>query len=254
MYNLASRTLNAYKLQSIETPDTADSWLVLIQADGVSNYNSERVTNAARYWNHDVTQPVMVLWCTAMCLCTFRLHSPHNVTIAIILIIGFCILLRVILTIIRTETCREYRSYLIKYFVNCCETEGIIIYSHYFSSVSCLRGRLMPKCTLFLSMYGWKWHQMTEIPHVQRIRWSPALRQCSMEELTVAKLLNPIMVINHRTQQCLVLVSIVTEIFFLDDRRDRLCGLVVTVLGLQIRRPGFDSRHYQIFRQKKKNK
>jgi hypothetical protein len=23
----------------------------------------------------------------------------------------------------------EYRSYIIKYFVNCCETEGIIIYS-----------------------------------------------------------------------------------------------------------------------------
>jgi hypothetical protein len=27
---------------------------------------------------------------------------------------------------IRAETCREYRSYIIKYFVNCCETEGII--------------------------------------------------------------------------------------------------------------------------------
>jgi hypothetical protein len=65
------------------------------------------------------------------------------------LIIGFCILLRVILTVnnktfcfatidkvfyyvasnIRAETCREYRSYIIKYFVNCCETEGFIIYS-----------------------------------------------------------------------------------------------------------------------------
>jgi hypothetical protein len=32
---------------------------------------------------------------------------------------------------IRAETCREYRSY-IKYFVNCCETEGIIIYSFYY--------------------------------------------------------------------------------------------------------------------------
>jgi hypothetical protein len=31
--------------------------------------------------------------------------------------------------LIRAETCREYRSYLIKYFVSCCETEGIIIYS-----------------------------------------------------------------------------------------------------------------------------
>jgi REP element-mobilizing transposase RayT len=29
-----------------------------------------------------------------------------------------------------TITCREYRSYLIKYFVNCSETEGIIIYNH----------------------------------------------------------------------------------------------------------------------------
>jgi hypothetical protein len=38
------------------------------------------------------------------------------------LIIGFCILLRVILTV----NCREYRSYLIKYYINCCETEGII--------------------------------------------------------------------------------------------------------------------------------
>jgi hypothetical protein len=34
---------------------------------------------------------------------------------------------------IRAETCREYRSYLIKYFVNCCEKEGIIIYSWYSS-------------------------------------------------------------------------------------------------------------------------
>jgi hypothetical protein len=31
---------------------------------------------------------------------------------------------------IRAETCREYRSYIIKYLVNCCETEGIIIYSY----------------------------------------------------------------------------------------------------------------------------
>jgi hypothetical protein len=30
---------------------------------------------------------------------------------------------------IRAETCREYRSYIIKYFVNCCKTEGIITYS-----------------------------------------------------------------------------------------------------------------------------
>jgi hypothetical protein len=66
-----------------------------------------------------------------------------------ILIIGFCILLRVILTVnntfffrnnwqsiftkftwwwpnIMAETCREYRGYIIKYFVNCCEKEGII--------------------------------------------------------------------------------------------------------------------------------
>jgi hypothetical protein len=27
--------------------------------------------------------------------------------------------------------------------------------------------------------------------------------------------------------------------------RDRLCGLVVRVIGIQIRRPGFDSRHWQ---------
>jgi hypothetical protein len=27
------------------------------------------------------------------------------------------------------ETCREYREYIIKYFVNCCGKEGIIIYS-----------------------------------------------------------------------------------------------------------------------------
>jgi hypothetical protein len=33
-----------------------------------------------------------------------------------------------LLIIIRAETCREYRSHIIKYFVNCCETEGIIIY------------------------------------------------------------------------------------------------------------------------------
>jgi hypothetical protein len=26
----------------------------------------------------------------------------------------------------RAETCREYRGYIIKYFVNCCEKEGII--------------------------------------------------------------------------------------------------------------------------------
>jgi hypothetical protein len=32
--------------------------------------------------------------------------------------------------LIRAETCRENRSYLIKYFVNCCETEGVIIYSY----------------------------------------------------------------------------------------------------------------------------
>jgi hypothetical protein len=31
--------------------------------------------------------------------------------------------------LIRAETCREYRSYLIKYFINCCETEDIIIYN-----------------------------------------------------------------------------------------------------------------------------
>jgi hypothetical protein len=29
----------------------------------------------------------------------------------------------------RAETCREYRGYIIKYFVNCCKKEGIIIYS-----------------------------------------------------------------------------------------------------------------------------
>jgi hypothetical protein len=72
-----------------------------------------------------------------------------------ILIIGFCILLRVILPVNNTfcfaiidkvfyyvasilttcfgpcirpssVECHEYRSYIIKYFVNCCETEGII--------------------------------------------------------------------------------------------------------------------------------
>jgi hypothetical protein len=72
------------------------------------------------------------------------------ITYCINLIIGFCILLRVILTVnnifrfatidkvfyyvasVRTtcfgpyETCREYRRYIIKYFVNCCETESII--------------------------------------------------------------------------------------------------------------------------------
>jgi hypothetical protein len=31
--------------------------------------------------------------------------------------------------LIKAETCREYRSYLIKYFINCCATEGIIIYN-----------------------------------------------------------------------------------------------------------------------------
>jgi hypothetical protein len=31
--------------------------------------------------------------------------------------------------LIRAETCREYRSYLIKYFINWCETEGITIYN-----------------------------------------------------------------------------------------------------------------------------
>jgi hypothetical protein len=33
---------------------------------------------------------------------------------------------------------------------------------------------------------------------------------------------------------------------------DRLCGLVVRVLGYRFGGPGFDSRHYQIFRQTKK--
>jgi hypothetical protein len=35
---------------------------------------------------------------------------------------------------------------------------------------------------------------------------------------------------------------------------DRLCGLVVKSSWLQIRRPGFDFRHYQIFRHKQKGK
>jgi hypothetical protein len=30
---------------------------------------------------------------------------------------------------IKLETCREYKGHIIKYFVNCCEKEGIIIYS-----------------------------------------------------------------------------------------------------------------------------
>jgi hypothetical protein len=30
---------------------------------------------------------------------------------------------------IRAETRREYKGHIIKYFVNCCEKEGIIIYS-----------------------------------------------------------------------------------------------------------------------------
>jgi hypothetical protein len=28
-----------------------------------------------------------------------------------------------------SETCREYKGHIIKYFVNCCGKEGIIIYS-----------------------------------------------------------------------------------------------------------------------------
>jgi hypothetical protein len=38
---------------------------------------------------------------------------------------------------IRTETCREYRGYIIKYFVNYCETEGIIIYSFILRATGC---------------------------------------------------------------------------------------------------------------------
>jgi hypothetical protein len=34
---------------------------------------------------------------------------------------------------IRAETCREYKRHIIKYFVNCFETQGIIIYSRIFS-------------------------------------------------------------------------------------------------------------------------
>jgi hypothetical protein len=44
-------------------------------------------------------------------------------------ILGVFILLRVILNYIRAETCHEYKGHIIKYFVNCCEKEGIIIYS-----------------------------------------------------------------------------------------------------------------------------
>jgi hypothetical protein len=36
---------------------------------------------------------------------------------------------------IRTETCREYKGHIIKYFVNCCEKEGIIIYSLVYISI-----------------------------------------------------------------------------------------------------------------------
>jgi hypothetical protein len=47
----------------------------------------------------------------------------------------------VLTTCIRAETCREYRGYIIKYFVNCCGKEGIIYslvfyYYYYILTVS----------------------------------------------------------------------------------------------------------------------
>jgi hypothetical protein len=40
-------------------------------------------------------------------------------------------------------------------------------------------------------------------------------------------------------------ILVLTELHFIFPLYDRLCGLVVKSSWLQIRRPGFDSRHYQ---------
>jgi hypothetical protein len=53
---------------------------------------------------------------------------------------------------IRAETCREYNGYIIKYFVNCCEKEGIIIYSLVSHNCYCLEHN-MPKCFINCSIY-----------------------------------------------------------------------------------------------------
>jgi hypothetical protein len=83
------------------------------------------------------TRKLMTSTCSVNIFLRQRIH---------ILIIGFCILLRVILTVNNTFffatidkvfyyvafVLTTYRSYIIKYFVNCCEKEGII-YSEYTS-------------------------------------------------------------------------------------------------------------------------
>jgi hypothetical protein len=101
----------------------------------------------------DIPRKSWMFFLTYLILCHARIVTlcKHYLR----LIIGLCILLRVILTVnnntfcfatidkvfycvasvltrpnIRAKTCREYRSYIIKYFVNCCETEDIIIYNY----------------------------------------------------------------------------------------------------------------------------
>jgi hypothetical protein len=56
---------------------------------------------------------------------------------------------------IRAETCRDYRGYIIKYFVNCCGKEGIIIYSwKIFNDLIGSPTRDHPACSTVPNQYG----------------------------------------------------------------------------------------------------
>jgi hypothetical protein len=54
--------------------------------------------------------------------CEITKYTRHNTSHAFVVAIS-CLIN------IRAETCREYKGHIIKYFVNCWEKEGIIIYS-----------------------------------------------------------------------------------------------------------------------------
>ena len=51
----------------------------------------------------------------------------------------------------------------------------------------------------------------------------------------------------QRSQHKLSLYGVPAIFRHLDDKKDRLCGLVVRVSGYRYRGPGFDPRRYQIF-------
>jgi hypothetical protein len=55
----------------------------------------------------------------------WRSEAGRCFTASIHRLLGFDVVSPGVITIL-LQTCREYRSYIIKYFVNCCETEGII--------------------------------------------------------------------------------------------------------------------------------